>query len=63
MHDAFEHAVILEKLPLQIDCIATFGKIGNYGILRDKITAKISLETKSTLVQLLAISCLSNFDG
>ncbi|RMX46404.1 hypothetical protein pdam_00000713 [Pocillopora damicornis] len=25
MHDAFEHAVILEKLPLQIDCIATFG--------------------------------------
>ena len=26
MHDAFEHAVILEKLPLQIECIATFGK-------------------------------------
>lgn len=25
MHDAFEHAVILEKLPLQIECIATFG--------------------------------------
>ena len=26
MHDAFEHAVVIEKLPLQIECIATFGK-------------------------------------
>ncbi|KAK2560444.1 Vam6/Vps39-like protein [Acropora cervicornis] len=25
MHDAFEHAVVIEKLPLQIECIATFG--------------------------------------
>ena len=26
MHDAFEHAVVIEKLPLHIECIATFGK-------------------------------------
>ena len=26
MHDAFEHEPILEKLPLQIECIATYGK-------------------------------------
>lgn len=26
MHDAFEHVPILEKLPLQIDCLAAWGE-------------------------------------
>lgn len=28
MHDAFEHVPILEKLPLQIDCLAAWGESG-----------------------------------
>lgn len=28
MHDAFEHVPILEKLPLQIDCLAAWGEPG-----------------------------------
>ncbi|PFX22208.1 Vam6/Vps39-like protein [Stylophora pistillata] len=57
MHDAFEHAVILEKLPLQIECIATFGDnllVGTrqghlllYGVLdgTDSVVSVHNLET------------------
>lgn len=31
MHDAFEHVPILEKLPLQIDCLAAWGEPGRWG--------------------------------
>lgn len=58
MHDAFEHAVILEKLPLQIECIATFGDnllVGTrqghlllYGVLDGTGDSRFEVELRSS---------------
>lgn len=42
MHDAFEHVPILEKLPLQIDCLAAWGEPGGGSAVLPPRAARLS---------------------
>ena len=54
MHDAFEHVPILEKLPLQIDCLAAWGEPPE---LRSRIPALLGSPPSSSSVALGAAGC------
>lgn len=54
MHDAYEPVPILEKLPLQIDCLAAWGKYHFGSFLFDKYSVSYRLHS-------LLWVCVSSF--